>query len=166
MTGCNDKHLRMFDLQNYSSDPIVFSGHTSNIKKVLFLEQSKKILSISDDKTLRVWNTQLGDGNNTSGKEIFQLKLPSAPTSVEISRDNQQFILAYGNQVEIYNANTFEKLKSFTIPNHVSACCFHPDKSVFVCAGENFTLYKYSIENGTELGKILNNYLILRFFLN
>jgi serine-threonine kinase receptor-associated protein len=145
VTGCNDKHLRVFDLENYAAEPTVLSGHVSNIKRCLFLEETRKVVSISDDKTLRVWDT-------SSGGEIFNLKFPSIPTSIEMSRDSQVFIVSHGNQVELYNATSFTKINAFTIPNPVSACCIHPNKSVFVCAGENFTLYKYSIESGTELG--------------
>ena len=147
VTGCNDKHLRVFDLANYATEPIVLSGHTSNIKRCLFLEETRKVVSISDDKTLRVWDTNVSEAN----KEIFSIKLPNIPTCIEMSRDNQVFIVSHGNQVELYDSATFNKLNAFTIPNPVSACCIHPNKSVFVCAGENFTLYKYSLETGTEL---------------
>lgn len=145
VTGCNDKSLRLFDLNNYTSDPKIFSGHTSNIKKCLLLDDARKIVSISDDKTLRLWDT-------TSGQEITNLKFTNIPNCVELSRDGQMIILGHGNLVELYDASSLNKLKSFTIPSQVSAASIHPDKSVFVCGGENFTLYKYSIENGTELG--------------
>jgi serine-threonine kinase receptor-associated protein len=155
VTGCNDKTLRVFDLQNYASDPILLTGHTSNIKRCLFLEESRKVVSIADDKTLRVWDTNSGDQH---GREVFNLKLTNTPTSIEMSRDNQMFIVSHGNQVEMYDAGTLSKINAFTIPNPVSACCIHPNKSVFVCAGENFTLYKYSIETGTELGNLYIHY--------
>lgn len=144
ITGCNDKSLRLFDLQNYSSDPIVFSGHTSNIKRCIFASNSTKAISISDDKTMRVWDA-------ASGAEINQIKFAHAPSSIEMSRDGQLLILAQGNCVELYDASTFGLVQSFTIPSPVSAASIHPDKSVFVCSGDNFTLYKYSISTGTEL---------------
>ena len=45
--------VRLFDLNNYASDPKQFTGHTSNIKKAMFSNDDTRILSISDDKTLR-----------------------------------------------------------------------------------------------------------------
>lgn len=87
-----------------------------------------------------------------SGSEVTNLKFNSTPNSIELSRDGQMLILAHGNQVELYETPSLAKIKSFTIPSQVSAASIHPDKSVFVCGGENFTLYKYSIENSTELG--------------
>ena len=148
VTGCNDKQLRLFDLTNYSSEPIVsFAGHTSNIKKCLLSDESKYVLSISDDKTLRQWDV-------ASASEIRCLKFSSTPNSVEISRDGELLILAQGNLVELYDTKHLNKLHSFVIPTAVSAASIHPNKSVFVCGGDNFTLYKYSIATGTELGSI------------
>ncbi|CAF0740896.1 unnamed protein product [Brachionus calyciflorus] len=144
VTGCNDKNLRLFDLNNYTSEPKVLSGHTSNIKKSILANGSRKVISISDDKTLRVWDTT----NNT---EISQLKFNDIPTSIEQSRDGQLLILSHGNCVELYKLENMEKIKSFSIPSHVSAVSINPDKSLFVCGSENFTLYKYSIESGVEL---------------
>lgn len=184
VTGCNDKLLRLFDLNNYTSgklkptfspptpifksidfdnkrelflrpDPVIFTGHTSSIKKCIFLDGSnsssndeggRKIVSISDDKSLRVWDT-------TSQSEIKHLKFESAPNSIELSRDGQWLILTTGTCVEIYDAGSLDLLKKFVVPSKVSAASIHPDKSVFVCGSEDFTLYKYSIETGAELGE-------------
>lgn len=154
VTGCNDKSLRLFDLNNYTSDPLVFSGHTSSIKKCIFLgenEGGRRIASISDDKSLRVWDT-------TSQTEIKNLKFESAPNSIELSRDGQWLILTTGTCVEIYDVASFDLLKKFVIPSKVSAASIHPDKSVFVCGSEDFTLYKYSIETGAELESLKGHF--------
>ena len=65
---------------------MVFNGHTSNIKKCIFSDDANKILSISDDKTLRVWDTRTSD-------ETSSLKFENIPTSIEVSRDGQLLIL-------------------------------------------------------------------------
>lgn len=94
---------------------------------------------------MRVWDT-------TTKEEVKNIKFDNPPNSIELSRDGQLLILATGNLVELYNSSNLEKLNSFVIPSKVSAASIHPDKTVFVCGGEDFTLYKYSVENGTELG--------------
>ncbi|RNA19080.1 Serine-threonine kinase receptor-associated [Brachionus plicatilis] len=144
VTGCNDKNLRLFDLENYATDPKVFSGHNSNIKKCILAEGSKKIISISDDKTLRVWDT-------VSNNQITQLNFDDIPTSIEQSRDGKMLILSHGKSVELYDLEKLEKVKFFSIPSVISAVSISPDKSLFVCGSENFTLYKYSIETGAEI---------------
>lgn len=99
----------------------MFSGHTASIKKCLFSDNSTKIISISEDKTLRVWDI-------ASGAEINNIKFNSNPTSIELSRDGQLLILSQGNLVEIYDVSNYTKLHSFTIPSPVSAATIHPDK--------------------------------------
>jgi serine-threonine kinase receptor-associated protein len=147
ITGCNDKNLRLFDLNEYNQEPLIFSGHTSNIKKCIFSDNSNKVMSISDDKTLRVWDTK-------SGQEITNLTFSNVPTSIEVSRDGQLMVLAQGNCVELYEAANLLKINSFNISKPVTAATIHPDKSLFVCGDESFTLYKYSISNGAILGFI------------
>jgi serine-threonine kinase receptor-associated protein len=144
ITGCNDKKLRLFDLNDYSAEPLLFNGHTSNIKKCIFSDDANKILSISDDKTLRVWDTRTCD-------ETSSLKFENIPTSIEVSQDGQLLILAQGKCVELYNAADLTKINSFTVPKLVSAASIHPKKQEFVCADDDFTLYKYSIANGAVL---------------
>lgn len=126
----------------------MFTGHTSNIKKCLISHDAQNIISISDDKTLRVWDT------NTC-KEIQNIKFNDTPNSIELSRDGQILILAHGSYVELYDAASLNKLNTFSIGTPVSSASIHPNKSVFVCGGENFTLYKFSIANGVELGMLI-----------
>lgn len=144
ITGCNDKVLRLFDLNDYAAEPIVFNGHTSNIKKCIFSADSNRVLSISDDKTLRVWDVR-------TSEETSSIKFDNVPTSIEVSKDGQILILSHGKCVELYNAEDLKKIYSFTVPNMVSAASIHPRNKEFVCAGEDFTLYKYSIANGDVL---------------
>lgn len=144
ITGCNDKKLRLFDLNEYSQEPVVFTGHTSNIKKCIFLDNSSKILSISDDKTLRVWDCK-------SGEQISSLTFTNIPTSIEVSRDGKFIIMAQGSCVELYDPVSLAKLNSFTVPTTVSATSIHPNNETFVCADDNFTLYKYSIASAAVL---------------
>ena len=129
---------------------MLFSGHTSNIKKCVFSDNSNKIMSISEDKTLRVWET-------LTGQELTSISFNNVPTSIEVSRDGQLVILAQGKCVELYDSSTLNKLHSFTLPSPVSAATIHPDKALFVCGDESFTLYKYCISNGIVLGLNSNN---------
>lgn len=144
ITGCNDKKLRLFDLNDYNTEPTLFNGHTSSIKKCVFLDDAKKILSISDDKTVRTWDAK-------NGEEISSLTLANIPTSIEVSRDGKLIILAQGKSVEIYDAESFKKLNEFSVPKLATAVTIHPNQKEFVVADDDFTLYKYNIENGAVL---------------
>lgn len=82
-----------------SKEPRIFSGHTSSIKKAIFSNDNSKILSISEDKSLKKW-----DVNNV--QEIQSLKFDNVPNSVELSKDGSTLIISLGNFVEFYNAET------------------------------------------------------------
>ena len=43
-------------------------------------------------------------------------------------------------------------IKEFKVPTQVLSSTLHPDKSVFVCGGEDFKMYKYDFHNGNEIG--------------
>lgn len=144
ITGCNDKKLRLYDLNNYSAEPILFSGHVSNIKKCTFLDNSNKILSISDDKSLRVWDAK-------NGEEISNLSFNNAPSSIEVSPDGQFVILTHGNNVDLYESLSLKKLNSFTLASSVTAASIHPLNETFVCADDSFTLHKYVIASGAVI---------------
>jgi len=140
----------------FKKEPFVFNGHTSNIKKCIFSADSSRVLSIADDKTLRVWDTR-------AAEETSNIKFENIPTSIEVSKDGQILILSHGKCVELYTAGDLKKIHTFSVPNMVSAASIHPRNKEFVCAGEDFTLYKYSISNGEVLGKL--EYLFLIFLL-
>ena len=39
------------------------------------------------------------------------------------------------------------------MPCQINTASLHQDKKVFVCGGEDFKVYKFEYETGTELGK-------------
>uniref|UniRef100_A0A131XAS5 Serine-threonine kinase receptor-associated protein n=1 Tax=Hyalomma excavatum TaxID=257692 RepID=A0A131XAS5_9ACAR len=144
LTGSNDKSLRIFDINKVDADPTVLKGHTSAIKKVLFLQDEKRFVSASDDKTVRFWDY-------VSGTEVGKLELPSAPSDLELTPDGSMLLVTHGHLVSTWSTETLEKMKEFQIPSQVNSASLLPDKSVFVCGGEDFKMYKFEYETGTEL---------------
>jgi serine-threonine kinase receptor-associated protein len=101
-TGSNDKLLRIFDLEKPEQPKVTFIGHTAAVKQVLFAdEESKMLLSCSDDKTLRLWDV-------ASGTEIRKLELSAAVGGMEIVRDMAGDIVsvAHGNYVSFFKGST------------------------------------------------------------
>lgn len=144
LTGSQEKNLRIFDLEQPDSDPKVFSGHTGSIKNALFKDDGKQIISAADDKTVRIWDVG-------SGEEVRKLEFPSAPTSLELSQDGTVIVLTYGTYTSFWDAHTYEKLREFEAPIQINTASLHPEKSIFISGGEDFKMYKFDYETGTEL---------------
>lgn len=40
------------------------------------------------------------------------------------------------------------------MPTQVNSASLHPDKTIFVCGGEDLKMYKFDYTTGTEIGKV------------
>lgn len=75
----------------------VFLGHTSGIRHLTFFENDKLMLSLSDDKTMRLWDRR-------SGQEIKKLEFPSLASSMEVSRDATVITTTHSNIVTFWDS--------------------------------------------------------------
>ena len=48
---------------------------------------------------------------------------------------------------------SLKKIREFTVPTQVNSASLHPDKTIFVCGGEDLKMYKFDYTTGTEIGK-------------
>ncbi|KZS20918.1 Serine-threonine kinase receptor-associated protein, partial [Daphnia magna] len=143
-TGSNEKLLRIYDLNNPTGDPFIISGHTSGLRHIAFLGNGEKIVSCADDRTVRFWE-------RSTGKEIHRIDFTSIPNGMEVSNDDAILTVASGNTVSFWNTTNFEKIKEYQVPSQVHSASLHPSRSVFVCGGEDFKMYKIDYSNGQEL---------------
>lgn len=146
VTGSNEKLIRIFSLQQPSSDPDVFTGHGGSIKRAIFFRNDRCIVSCAEDKTLRVWD-------RSNGAEVQRVDFPTTPNSLELSADRTTLTVAHGTSVSFFDADTLKYLKEVKMPTHVAAASLHLDKHLFVCGGEDFKLYKFDYVTGNEIGE-------------
>ncbi|XP_013787725.1 serine-threonine kinase receptor-associated protein-like [Limulus polyphemus] len=144
LTGSNEKIVRIFDINQYDAEPLLFKGHTSAIRHALFLKEEKVVISASDDKTVRIWDTG-------TQQEVKKLEFKATPSSLQVSQDGTLLVITHGSNISFWDANSYDQIKEYTAPTQVSSASLHPDNSVFVCGGEDFKMYKYDYETGAEL---------------
>lgn len=53
-----------------------------------------------------------------------------------------------------------EKLREVKVPTRTNSASLHPDRTIFVCGGEDLKMYKFDYATGNEIGK---HYLHLIF---
>ena len=145
-TGSNDKVLRLFDLEKPEEAKIKFEGHTSGIKQVLFDTDERRLISCADDKTLRFWDS-------ANGQEIHKVDLTAPVGGLELSKEQNILTVAHGQTVSFFNSETFERIKDVSLPSTIYSASLLYGRKIFVCGGEDFKLYKYNYETGTEIGK-------------
>ena len=63
-------------------------------------------------------------------------------------------VLKRYNQLNVWGFFFFsyEKALEYDIPTQINSIGLHPEKSVFVCGGEDFKMYKHDYNTGMELG--------------
>jgi len=143
VTGSNEKIIRIFDLQRPDADPVKMTGHESNLRHVAFYGE-KYIVSCSDDKTLRLWDT-------TSAQEIRRLDFPSIVNDIEVNTVNRTLSICYGTMVAFWNLDNLTQIKEIVMPTQIHSASLKPDKSMYVAGGEDFKIYKYDYDTGAEL---------------
>lgn len=144
LTASQEKKLKIFDLEKHDAEPKVIGGHKDSMKGAIFSKDGSQIFSAADDKTVRVW-----DVNNEC--EIKLLEFSNIPNSLELSRDGAVLVVTSGCVTSFWNTETFEKIKEFEAPTPLNSASLHHQKNVFVCGGEDFKMYKYDYETGTEI---------------
>ena len=92
---------------------------------------------------------------------------------MEVSNDDSILTVASGNTVSFWNTArleklpltyyfdlfftkicfflSFEKIKEYQVPSTVHSASLHPSRSVFVCGGEDFKMYKMDYQTGQEI---------------
>nr|CAD7594390.1 unnamed protein product [Timema genevievae] len=84
-------------------------------------------------------------------QETQKLDFNTIPSSLEVSRDGTTLTVTHGNIVSFWDAFSLEKIREFTVPTQVNSASLHPDKTIFVCGGEDLKMYKFDYTTGTEI---------------
>lgn len=64
------------------------------------------------------------------------------------------FISLFNSTFKIFTCFSLSCIQEMKIPTKVFSASLHPNKSVFVCGGEDLIMYKYDYLSGIELGII------------
>ena len=117
----NEQHLPFIELK----------GHTESVLAVTFSPDGKKIVTGSEDSTVRIWNTE-------SGKELRKMVgLGGIVYSVAFSPDGKKIVTGSGHKdssVRIWDAELGRELKNFKT-GYAFSVAFSPDGKRIVTGG-------------------------------
>eukprot|EP00040_Diaphanoeca_grandis_P025063 m.138429 g.138429 ORF g.138429 m.138429 type:complete len:320 (-) comp29994_c1_seq1:42-1001(-) len=144
LTGCNDKVVRCWDVNNNTSAVVEMTGHKGNLQKVLWGTDGKSVLSGGDDKVIRMWDVR-------SGSETRTIPLDANLTGMEISQDGSILTSTHGSKVCFYNTTTMELIKEKKMESPVHSASLHPDGKTFVWGGMDNMLHVVDYESCEQL---------------
>lgn len=130
------------------------TGHTGPVNSAAFSPDGKRIVSASDDKTLRLWDSE-------TGEEIITLTGHTGFVySVAFSPDGKMIVSGSSdNTLKLWDAKTGRELR--LLSGHtgpVVACAFSPDGKQIISASEDGTLRIWKTKTGKEAHIIVTNH--------
>jgi WD40 repeat protein len=103
----SDSTIKIYNNEN---SILTLSGHTNKVISVIMLNNKKRLVSISNDSTIRIWD--ISNGENI--KTINTYNLPMIILEIK-GKENLIAELNLGNKIDIYDINSGEKIFNKTI---------------------------------------------------
>jgi WD40 repeat protein len=102
---------RVVDLLDASTGQVVrtLTGHTLGVRDVAFSSDSRRLLSASSDRTVRIWDV-------AAGKELLKLDHRHMVGGVALSPDGKRLASTANLWLTLWDVDTAEKIKETEIP--------------------------------------------------
>jgi len=147
VSGCNDKKIRIFDLNELSAEPQIIET-PQTLQQVKFTPDDARILSGSrDDNFLRAWDTH-------TLAEVAAVELSGPISYISITADKEHVLVAAGSSVTLLGIANLDKIHEHKVDSQgVESCALHPDGSVFVSGGADHIIRLHKMETGEVIEK-------------
>lgn len=140
VSGSLDGGVIIWDMTHQSAPPVVFGGHEDRVWAIDVSPDAAKIISCSQDRTIRVWDAHSGESLSViteHGTDVLALTL-------SFSADGTRFASGAGNSVRIWNATNYTQLlqTSLTEEPHstsIHSVAFSPDDKRIICSSTYHT---------------------------
>ena len=148
LTGARDKQLRLFDLNDTTSDakPLICL-HPKGVTNGTWTNDANLVISGCDDGILRTWDLRT--------LEIIQeFNLNESISDIEMSQDGELLAIAAGKQVVFLNTTnpaSFEIIKKHECKLNVESISVSPNQKTFLTAGTDLWVHEYNFETFEEV---------------
>lgn len=131
-----------------------FQGHKNWVYEVAFSADGKYAISVSNDRTVRVWNVE-------SGESVHLFKTEKAATALDVSPDGKTIAVGYGphdadkqstSRIAAYALESGEAIGSLEAHrSEIRAIQFSPDGRFLVSASHDGTSRLWDVETWKEV---------------
>jgi pre-mRNA-processing factor 17 len=117
LTGCSDKKIIQYDL-NSGKITQEYDQHLGSVNSVTFIDDNRRFVSTSDDKTIRVWEF----GIPVTIKYMAEPHMHSMPAVVLHPKEPYFLAQSLDNQILVYNSiDRFRQNRKKRFAGHVVA---------------------------------------------
>ncbi|KIK33394.1 hypothetical protein CY34DRAFT_813645 [Suillus luteus UH-Slu-Lm8-n1] len=133
-----------------------FEGHTCRIWGVIHLPGGQRIITCSDDGSIRVWNTksgkQIGEDWRDGDSEVW---------SIALSPDGKKVVSgSYDGAVRLWDIDTCKVVKKWTEhTNAVGSVCWSRDGRRVLSGSWDGTARQWEVESGETMSEPIENIL-------
>ncbi len=140
VTGCYDSNVRVFDAENYATEPVVFQADKKNtIKAVYFIEDTNMVVTAADS-LIKLWDMR----QNSAVKELELTGLNM------LDYTHQHYLVgAHGKNLSLIDPKTLAVKSLIETSEDVECGSMSPDGR-FIAVGSKIKAKEFTAD-GTEL---------------
>jgi len=129
--GCVDNSVRVWNVEE-KKELHIMKGHTGIVKSVLFSQNADYIISISNDKTMRIWDVD--NGNEIENFEFGEISVCAAV-------NNYIALVDYSGNIRVLDIKTRAEINNFENGSKVNSISISAD-------GKYVATTRYGMHNG------------------
>lgn len=168
LTANNWKKISVYDLTAAEIPLVVLEGHTQIIRRLLWCNEDRHALSISEDKSIRLWDLGQPGNKPVVASSLWIKDMPEPITDVQLYFPSAQptskpinAVLTCGRTIHLYNLDwrfmslssvqPLDSINSFTMPCPMNTASLHPTENIIVCGGDDHLVYRIDSTSGEIL---------------
>lgn len=144
-TGGQEKKLRVYDINQPEAEPSVLEGHEASVSYICTTGDPNLVVTGGAEKNARIWDLR-------SAECVKILETQEEVTCMTRSHDNTTISTTSGQTATMWDATTFEKIKSFTLDRSLDCVAYHPEQKRFLTGSDaELWVRVYDFETGEEV---------------